>query len=126
MCNQFTTIHAYTRKQALADGVLVDATAMSREVGFSISVALSAAAWGECVTVPPSVDWQDEPGRLWDVLMMLWFAIKTRGAEGSELKFRVCVQNRPDAEPELMTLKAVCGPDDDGTPCLTVMMPDED
>ena len=63
---------------------------------------------------------------LWDMLTMLWFAIKGRGGKGAELKFRVCVQNRPDVEPELMALKAVCGPDDDGNPCLTVMMPNED
>jgi hypothetical protein len=23
-------------------------------------------------------------------------------------------------------LKAVCGPDDDGSPCLTIMLPEED
>jgi hypothetical protein len=28
--------------------------------------------------------------------------------------------------PKLVHLKAVCGPDDDGTPCLTIMTPDED
>jgi hypothetical protein len=28
--------------------------------------------------------------------------------------------------PELVTLKAVAGLDDDGRPCLTFMLPDED
>jgi hypothetical protein len=28
--------------------------------------------------------------------------------------------------PPLVRLKALCGPGDDGSPCITVMMPDED
>ena len=27
---------------------------------------------------------------------------------------------------ETITLKAVCGPNDDGSPCITIMKPDED
>jgi hypothetical protein len=29
-------------------------------------------------------------------------------------------------KPTLVTLKAVAGPDDDGQPCLTLMLPEED
>ena len=45
----------------------------------------------------------------------------------SETLFQLHVRddNGP-GEPPLVTLKAVCGPDDDGSPCLTVMLPDED
>jgi len=31
-------------------------------------VALTRAAWGRCVSVPPGVACQDEAGRLWDVV----------------------------------------------------------
>lgn len=31
-----------------------------------------------------------------------------------------------DTTPKPVRLKAVCGPDDDLAPCLTVMLPDED
>lgn len=126
MSNHFTTIHTYTRQQALSDGVLVDATAMAKEAGFRIPVALTAAAWARCVTVPPDVECQDEPGRLWDVLTMLRFTVEPGKGDGSELRFRVCVQTLPDSGPEIVSLKAVCGPDDDGAPCVTVMLPDED
>ena len=118
-------IYAYTRQQALADGVLVDVTAMAREGGFRIPVALTAAAWAECVAVPPGVIGQDEPGRLWDVLSVLRYSIPKYGNE-RELMFRLYVQTRNDADPDLVELKAVCGPDDDGSPCLTVMTPTED
>jgi len=30
-----------------------------------------------------------------------------------------------DRTPPPVRLKALCGPDDDGSPCITVMMPDE-
>ena len=36
-------IYAYTRSQALADGVLVDVTEIAREVGFKLPVALTEA-----------------------------------------------------------------------------------
>ena len=35
-------IHVYTRAQAIADGVLIDATELAREAGFRFPVALSA------------------------------------------------------------------------------------
>lgn len=38
-------ISVYTRDEALADGVLVDATAWARECGFRVPVALTAALW---------------------------------------------------------------------------------
>lgn len=118
-------IHTYTRKQALADGVLVDATETAREAGFRIPVALTCAAWAECVTVPDGVSGQSETGRLWDVLTMLRFAIKTGRESGTEIRFRVCQVNGPAGD-RLVPLKAVIGPDDDGTPCLTIMEPHED
>ena len=74
-------IFTYTRAQALADGVLVDAGPLAREAGYRWPVALTAAAWADCVAwtdadsaaqVP-----QDETGRLWDVLFMGAHAVRT-------------------------------------------------
>jgi hypothetical protein len=45
------------------------------------------------------------------------------GADTVQVKLYVRNDNR---RPELVTLKAVCGPDDDGEPCITVMLPHED
>ena len=42
-------ISVYTRAQALADGVLIDAGAMAAEAGFRFPVAITAAAWADCV-----------------------------------------------------------------------------
>jgi len=120
-------ISRYTRAQALADGVLVDATATAKECGFKWPVALTAAAWVACVTVPPGVVLQDEQGRLRDVLVILFHAIRAARSDGQEIRFGVHVrQDNRDRVPPLVRLKALCGPGDQGEPVVTVMMPDDD
>jgi hypothetical protein len=120
-------IFSYTRAQAVADGVLVDVTATAREAGFVLPVAVTSAAWAAYVRVPDGVAGQDEAGRLWDVLNMLRFAIRRDPGGGPELRFQLHVRNdNTEGEPPLVTLKAVCGPDDDLSPCITVLLPEED
>ena len=43
------TVYTYTRAQALADGVLIDAGPLAREAGLRFPVALTGAAWQDCV-----------------------------------------------------------------------------
>ena len=124
MFEEADLIHRYTRADALRDGVLIDVSAMAREAEIRWPVALTRAAWERCVTVPPGVACQDEAGRLWDVLWLLRCAV---GRGGPEVRFGVHVrQDNRDRIPPLVRLKALCGPGDDGAPCLTVMLPAED
>jgi hypothetical protein len=119
-------IHRYTRADAIRDGVLIDVSEAAKEAGFRFPVALTAAVWGRCVAVPSGVQCQDEAGRLWDVLTMLRLAIGRSGG-GPEVRFAVHVRNdNRERTPPLVRLKALCGPDDDGSPCVTVMLPDKD
>jgi hypothetical protein len=118
-------IHSYSRAQAIADGVLIDVSQTAKEAGIRYPVALTAAVWDRCVTVPPGVCCQDETGRLWDVLWMLRLAIGR--SDGQEVRFGVHVRNdNRDRTPPLVRLKALCGPNDDGSPCITVLLPNED
>lgn len=118
-------IHRYTRAEALRDGVLVDASAIAQEAGFRYGVALSRAAWEQCVSIPEGVIGQDEVGRLYDVLYLLAAALR-RGGDGTEVPFAVHVRNsNRGGTPPLVRLRAVCGPGDDGTPCITIMLPEE-
>jgi hypothetical protein len=120
-------IHAYTREQAIADGVLIDVTGAAKEAGFSMPVALTQAVWAQYVKVPDGVTCQDEAGRLWDIFWMARNAIVRSKGDGPELRFQLHVRDdNRDRTPPLVTLKAVCGPGDDGSPCITVMLPDED
>jgi hypothetical protein len=117
-------IFSYTRAEAIADGVLVDVSEMAKEAGFRYPVALTAAVYYEFVRVPTGVEAQDEAGRLWDILNMLKFAaVKSSGQ--SEILFKLYVRN-DNRRTQPVTLKSVCGPNDDGTPCVTVMLPNED
>ena len=64
-------IFAYTRQQALADGVLVDASDLAREAGFVFPVALTETLYHAFIV--PALDLvaegQSIQGRLWDLLI---------------------------------------------------------
>jgi hypothetical protein len=126
MFEEADLIYRYARAQAVADGVLIDVSAVAREAGITHPVALTSAAWGHYVAVPPGVECQDEAGRLWDVLWLLRLAIG-RSDGGPEVRFGVHVRNdNREGTPLLVRLKAVCGPGDEGEPAITIMLPDED
>jgi len=116
-------IFAYTRRKAIEDGELVDATDTAKKVGFVYSVALTRAVWEECVRVPEGQA-QDDLGRLWDILWMLGLALKKAPRNVDRVTFQLYVLC--GQEHKLITLQAVCGPGDDGEPCVTVMQLDED
>jgi hypothetical protein len=119
-------IHSYTRADALRDGVLIDVTATAAEAGIRWPVALTCAAWKRCVTIPPGVLYQDAAGRLWDVVYMLRLAIgRSDGGHVVPFALHVRDDNR-ERTPPLVRLKAVAGPDDYESPCITVLLTDED
>lgn len=125
-------IYSYTRAQAIEDGVLVDVSRTAQEAGFRWPVALTHAAWEDCVawseddTKRQTI--QDQSGRLWDVLWMAFNAIRQALAGGSELDFKLYRVPRGGRaiKAELTTLKLVCGPGDEGEPVVTIMLPHED
>ena len=118
-------IYAYTRAQAIEDGVLVDVTTMAKEAGFRWPVALTRTVWNSYVEIPEGVTGQDESGRLWDILNLLRFAC--RKANGQEFLFKLHVRSdNREGLPPLVELKAICGPGDDEQPVITVMLPSED
>jgi hypothetical protein len=120
-------VFAYTRKQALADGMQVDVTKTAQEAGIRLPVFLTRAVFDAYVTVPPNVTAQDEAGRLWDVIWMTRFAIQRSHGHTDRLPVALYVRNDNRAA-KLVKLVAQCGPldIDDPAPCITIMMPDED
>jgi hypothetical protein len=125
MFDEKDLIHAYTRAQAVADGVLVDVTMSAQEAGIPYAVALTHTVWCRYVEVPEGVECQDEAGRLWDLLRMLRHAIRRAKPGTSIVVYQLRVRN-DNGRPKPVTLKAVCVPDDGGSPCVTVMLPEED
>lgn len=124
-------IHVYTREQAIEDGNLVDVTETAAEVGFRIPVAITRAAWADCVewseTDSKRQTYQDEAGRLWDVLWMAMNAAR-RGAGRQSLRFQLYRVPRGGrgACPRLVELVASIGAGDQGDPVITIMLPGED
>jgi len=119
-------IFSYSRARAIEDGVLVDLTEWSRETGFKVPVACTAAVWNGYVVPPENTRslGQCERGRGHDLLWMLFRAIRG-DADADRLLFEVIFLMSPGRH-RTVTLKAICGPGDDGEPVITVMMPDED
>ncbi len=125
--NDGQVIHTYTRAQAIADGVLVDVSKLASEAGFRFPVAVTAGVWAECVAVPEGLTGQDEKGRLFDILVMLHFAITRYKGDTERLDFALHVRNdEREGDPPLVQLYALCGPGDDAEPVITVMLPTED
>jgi len=118
-------IHTYSRAEALDDGVLVDVSGTARAAGIRFPVALTRTVWDAYVE-PQGIAGQDVAGRLWDVLWMLRFAIRSGAAGRDRLLFTVRVRMRGRPLYRRVTLKALCGPGDDVEPVITVMLPDED
>jgi len=120
-------IYAYTRAQAVADGVQVDVTKTAKEAGISFPVFLTRTVYDAYVAVPEGVQGQDEAGRLWDVCWMLRFAILRSRSHGDRVPVALYVRN-DNHRAKLVKLIAKCGPldMDDAQPAITVMMPDED
>ena len=126
-------ILAYSRARAIADGTLIDISTTAAEAGFSVPTALTAAAFSECVEwtdddADGSKFYQDQSGRLWDVVYLA--AMKARrlaNQNTEEVLYELRVVPRPGQHrPELRTLKLVIGPGDNSEPVATIMLPDED
>lgn len=117
-------LHTYTRAQAIQDGVLIDVTQAASQTGIKTPTAVSAAVWDRYVSVPKAAGWQNETGRLHDILTMLRYAIQEENHD-PDLLFSVSVQNDQRA-PRAAQLKAVTGQGDRGEPVITVMLPQED
>jgi len=117
-------IYSYTRAQAIADGVLVDVSELAREAGYRFPVAITQTLWCECIQVHDDDVGQNETGRLWDVLNVLRQRIQT--ASSVQVVFFDVLIARGGRGPQVVRLKAHCGPGDDLEPVLTLMMPGED
>jgi hypothetical protein len=130
-------IDAYTRRQAIEDGVLVDlmqpeTKELVENAGIKVPVALTATAFSRCVWPienEAAEAWlksqcQDLKGRLWDLLWM--FRHFAPGQKSDTVLFEFTMQDWETKRRQKMTLKAVIGPGDEGEPVITIMLPDDD
>ena len=120
-------IFAYTRKQALADGVQVDVSTVAQEAGIKFPMFLTRAVFDAYVAVPEGVTGQDEAGRTFDLVWMTRFGILRARPGVDRIPVALYVRN-DNCAARLVKLIATCGPldVDDPQPSITLMMVDED
>ena len=111
-------IYTYSRKQALEDGVLVDLSTNYPETTslYKYPVACTAEVWSELLA--PKTRTVD-PGVIWDLVWMSRSNVVSR-LDPTTILFDVLVRGRK------RRYKVVCGPNDDASPCLTIMQEGQD
>lgn len=131
MFEESDVVFRYTRKQAIADGVLVDlmqpeTESLVKEAGFKWPIAITASAFSAavCPLGESLPEGQDLKGRLWDVLRNLWLAVRLRGHHSDRVSFKVLVWD--GKRHQTVRLWSLSGPGDQGEPVLTVMLEGED
>jgi hypothetical protein len=120
-------MYSYTREQALADRALVDISDLAREAGFKIPVAVTEAVYTNYLDPSPELcnEGQSLNGRAWDLLQVL-HAAAIANPDRNTIPFNALFVQAPGCPPEPIELKAICGPGNDGSPVLTILLPDED
>jgi hypothetical protein len=119
-------IFRYTRAQAIADGVLIDVTAIAREAGIRFPVALTSSLYHEYLLPhgDAAMSGESTEGRLWDLLQV--FRTIARESDESELRFSVLFTDDSSKRLEPVEVKALCHPGDEYEPVITIMLPEED
>ena len=125
-------IFAYTRAQAIKDGILVDVSETAREAGFKIPVAVTRTVWDRIIALPEGyLGFQDERGRLWDVLWMArHYALRASDSD----RVRMCVLVRDIRKDLRDSNRSPCkhfpivaiGAGDEGEPVVTIMFAEDD
>ena len=123
-------IYAYTRSQALADGVLVDVSQMAAEAGFRYPTAITADLHARLApNEQEQALGQSYEGRLWDVVFLAAFAARRLGT-ADRGSFEVGLFEAEAAPPHrtrhvTLVLWMVVGPGDQGEPVITIGFPED-
>jgi hypothetical protein len=118
-------ISAYTREQALADGVLVDVSAIAKRAGALLPVAFTAALWAALGET------EHKDGRDFEAFALCACigaaAQQQGGALGArdtlELRLKVPFVGKASKSVTLWVMASYEG--ENGTPVLTVMFPED-
>jgi hypothetical protein len=133
-------ISSYSRAQAIEDGVLVDLSSprSSLESGkshpsdlselcrqlYTYPVACTSGVWGIIERAVSNKNCSNDlRGVVWDILCMSQKGI-TEKIDDAQHLFQVIITGT--GRKRVHTFKAICGPGDDMSPVITIMLPEED
>ena len=122
-------IYAYTRTQALADGVLVDVSQMASEAGFRYPTAITADLHARLTPNEQEKAFgQSYEGRLWDIVFLASFAARQSGTQ-DQCSFEVSLFEADEAPPHrthrrTLSLWMMVGPSDQSEPVITIGFPE--
>lgn len=123
-------IYAYTRADAIADGVLVQIPEETRkEAGISWPVAISSSLWS--LVEPDNLEempGQSISGRLWDLLWLFRCAIHSSRTSSDRISYRITFLMKTGNQVYERTVSVIAhaGPGDMGEPVITLMLPEDD
>ena len=119
----FEVISAYSRKEALTDGILIDVSQIAKEAGFKYPVAVTTGVESLISQAVANTKYcNDYNGVLWDILWIC--SMNARKSNNREFMFQVIITGL--GRKKYHTFKAVCGPGDDLEPVITIMLENED
>ena len=122
-------IYAYTRAQALADGVLVDVSTMAAQAGFRCPTVITADLHAALQTNEREASsGQSYEGRLWDVLWLASLAARIANRDNRaefNVSLAVCPGNRGPIQRRNLNLWVHIGPGDSGEPVITIGYPED-
>ena len=115
-------IYAYTRAQAIADGVLVDVTEPAKEAGFKHNTVVTQKLWADICKIPENYSYESKEGRLWDVLWMARCATGRAARGQTELLYELTLHTRnlDHHYDQVVELLLHVGPGDHGEPVITI------
>ena len=130
--NDMDAIYQYTRQSLIDDGLLVEvSTDIAQQAGFRVPVGILTEVWQDCIEWTDEDSerqqvFQDEIGRLWDLLNVLRVRAKACGGDTVFFTISRIPRDGKSKRPENVKLKSVIGPGDNREPVITVMFPNQD
>ena len=121
----WNVVYAYSREQAIADGVLVDVTEQAKAIGFRLHTVVTATLYQGYVAPPIGLEaeGQSVTGRLHDLMVLALFAAR-RTINTDRVTFKVDFLMGPGRK-EAVDVIVHIGPGDEGEPVLTIMLPED-
>ena len=123
---KWDVIYAYTRKQAIDDGVLADISNLAKEAGFKCAVAITEGVYEILSpTEELKIEGQDFNGRAWDMLTILIYEIR-KSESTDTVYFAPLIIRKPGGKPEPVKMWAKAGHGDNMEMVITIMLIGED